>query len=78
VYFPERSVGRHPDFLRQQDAIIATGLIGTPLRGVFPRGPGSPLLICWLQHAPNQPAVESFHDREECEAWDGFAFVSLW
>ena len=78
VYFPERSVGRHPDFLRQQDAIIATGLIGIPLRGVFPRGPGSPLLICWLQHEPDQPAVESFHDREECEAWDGFAFVSLW
>lgn len=78
VYFPEPAIGRSTSFVGRQDAVIATGLVGAALRGVFPRGPGSPSLICWLQHAPNQPSVESFRSREECEAWDGFAFVSLW
>ena len=78
VYFPESSIARSASFLRQQDAIIATGLVGIAMRQAFPRGPGSPLLICWLQHAPDQPAVDAFRERAECEAWDGFAFVSLW
>jgi glycosyltransferase involved in cell wall biosynthesis len=78
IYFPESSIGRDATFLRQQDAIVATGLIGSPLRRAFPRRPGSPLLICWLQHAADQPAVESLCIRDECEAWDGFAFVSRW
>jgi glycosyltransferase involved in cell wall biosynthesis len=78
IYFPESSAGRNAEYLRQQDAIIATGPIGAPLRKVFPRRPGSPLLICWLQHASDQPAVASLCIREECEAWDGLAFVSRW
>jgi len=64
------------NFPNRFDAIISiSSLMGSVFRNQI--GLTKPLIL-WLQHAPDQPAVQNFKDAGERGAWTALAMVSAW